>query len=204
MSPEISAERNGPERTSFFRRFARRRGSESGMAATEFALVLPVALILFTGSYIYGTVNEINRKVTLTARDVTDLVTQYTAISLNDMSTLLNSSVQVMAPFSSSNVVMIISQVTMNSAGNGTVAWSVALNGTGYSKGASVTLPTAIQGIPAAASASSVSVIWGHVSYVYTPSIGYNVTGPFTLSDDIYLSPRLSATVAYPASASAP
>ena len=118
MSPDPTMSAVAAARPSRLRQFLRRGVGERAMAATEFALVLPVALILFTGSYIYGTVNEINRKVTLTTRDVTDLVTQYSAISSSDMTMLLNSASQVMAPFSASGLTLIVSEVTTDSSGN--------------------------------------------------------------------------------------
>jgi Flp pilus assembly protein TadG len=193
-----------PRSARSLRAFFQRGVGERAIAATEFALILPVALVVLTGSLIYGTASEINRKVTLTARVVTDLVTQYESLTTTDMSTLINAASQVLSPFSSSNAVVVVSEVTMNSSGQGTIIWSVSLNGTANTNGSPVTLPTNIQAIPAASGQTSLTVIWGHVSYVYTPSIGYKVTGPITLSDDIYLQPRLSATVSYPAATTTP
>ena len=54
--------------------------------------------------------------------------------------------------------------------------------------GSPVTLPPAID-LP------NVTYIWGQVSYKYTPTIGYEVTGPIILTDQTYMSPRLSTTV---------
>jgi Flp pilus assembly protein TadG len=205
MSLELApfaAKRPRPGRR--LRDFLRGSAGERGIAATEFALILPVALTLFTGALVFGTINQINRKITLTARDVTDLVTQYSALSSSDMTLLLNSSAQVMAPFSNSNLTLIVSQVTINSAGVGTINWSVALTGNGYTVGSSVTPPSNIATLPQTTGQSTATVIWGHAAYAYTPSIGYKLTGSFNLSDDVFLSPRISNTINYPASASAP
>src|SRR5208283_3901340 len=57
------------------------RGDPAGSAAAEFALILPIALFLFTGTITYGNAIYIDRKVTLTARTVTDLVTQYSSVA---------------------------------------------------------------------------------------------------------------------------
>lgn len=160
------------------------------MAATEFALILPTALILFTGSLVYGTAIEINRKVTLTARTITDLITQYTSIDSADMTTLLNATAQVMAPFSAASTAVTITEVSTNAAGVSTVDWSYVLNANSTPKtvGSTVTLPTSID-LP------NSTVVWGHVSYTYTPTIGYEVTSAIILQDDIYLNPRLSTKV---------
>jgi len=42
----------------------------------------------------------------------------------------------------------------------------------------------------------STSLIWAETQYTYTPTIGYVITGPMTLRDQIYMRPRLSDTVA--------
>jgi Flp pilus assembly protein TadG len=188
------------------RDFLRGGVSERAAAAVEFALVLPVGLLLFTGAYIYGTVDEINRKITLTARDVTDIVTQYSTITSGDMTAALNSSAQVMAPFSTSGLTFVVSQVTINTAGVGTVNWCAPSCLSGYSVGnpTPTPLPSNISGIPRATSQSSVTVIWGHAAYSYTPSIGYMVTNTFNLSDDVYLSPRVSSTITINATSSTP
>ena len=196
LEPAMEPRRRG--RFESLRLFLRHGAGERAMAATEFALILPVALVMFTGSLIYGTASEVNRKVTLTARDVTDLVTQYTSINTADMTTLINSAAQVMSPFSTANTTVVISDVTVLANGTGTIEWSVAMSGSGLPVGQTVTLPANIQAIPAIAGQAQINIIWGHVAYVYTPTIGYQLTGPITLYDDIYLTPRLSADVQYP------
>jgi Flp pilus assembly protein TadG len=204
------------------RRFARRSKTllafltpvegERGVAAVEFAFILPTMLILFTGVWIYGTVVEINRKVTITAYSLADLVSQYETLTTADMTTLMNSAAQVMAPFGLSNAVVFVALVTVNSSGQASIVWSESLtNGTikdpaaSYSPGTTVAIPnnmalsaasgqcpaTYLQSSPGAGSC----LIWANVTYTYTPTIGYQVTGPITLTDNIYMNPRLSTAV---------
>jgi hypothetical protein len=54
--------------------------------------------------------------------------------------------------------------------------------------GSAVTVPDALK-VP------STSLVWGETTYSYTPSIGYVVTGTMTLTDQIFMRPRLSETV---------
>ncbi|MGZ5830061.1 MAG: TadE/TadG family type IV pilus assembly protein, partial [Xanthobacteraceae bacterium] len=49
--------------------------------------------------------------------------------------------------------------------------------------------------LPAALNVASTTVIWGEVSYAYTPTIGYVLTGTLNLSDQIYMRPRLATCV---------
>ena len=52
--------------------------------------------------------------------------------------------------------------------------------------------------LPSALAVASTSLVWSEVSYSYTPTIGYVVTGTLNLSDKIYMRPRLSDTIAGP------
>ena len=48
--------------------------------------------------------------------------------------------------------------------------------------------------LPAALNVPSTSLVWGEATYNYQPSIGYVVTGPMSLTDQIFMRPRLSET----------
>jgi Flp pilus assembly protein TadG len=163
-------------------------GDARGAAAGEFAMVLPIALFLFTGTITFGNAIYIDRKVTLTTRTVTDLVTQYSSVASSDVQTILNASAQILAPYSSANAVVTVSEVQTDSSGKATVTWSQSLNGTKRPAGQIVTLPTAID-------VAKATYIFGEVSYTYTPAIGYLVTGPIVLSDNTYMAPRISPSV---------
>ena len=195
--------------------FLRRGDGERGIAATEFALVLPVMLLLLTGMLIYGTAIEINRKVTITTRDLADLVAQYTTLTHADMTTLMDSAAQVMYPFPLTTATILVVEINVPATGNPTVMWSESLtngnindpdpNYPAYPAGKVVPIPpnlvqsTGTGQCPPTPTATSPGtggcVIWAHVEYVYTPTIGYQVTGPFTLSDDLYMTPRQSLAV---------
>jgi Flp pilus assembly protein TadG len=165
-------------------------GDRRGLAAVEFAMLLPFMLVLYVGVTEVGKAIAISRKVTLTVRTVTDLVTQYSALSTADMSTLVNASAQVMAPYPSSNLVVTVSEVSTDASGNATITWSTSLNGTAYTTGQTVTLPSAI-------SKPNISLIWGQVQYNYTPIIGYHIIGTKALTDQIYMNPRLCGAISY-------
>src|ERR1700761_59550 len=165
--------------------------STEGIAAVEFALLTPLMLSLWLGAVELSQAIAADRKVTLTARTVADLVSQVTSVSSTDISNSLNASAAVMAPYSTSNLKVTVSSVTIDATGKATIAWSCTLNGTARSKGSTVTLASALA-VP------STSLIWSEVQYAYTPTIGYVVTGSLTLKDQIYMRPRLSDTVTGP------
>ena len=103
------------------------------------------------------------------------------------MTNILNAASSVVLPFSSSLIKVTVSRVDVDGNGVAKVIWSKTKNGTVQS--GTVTLPSALN-------TANTSVIWAQSEYVYTPAMGYVITGNLTLRDQIYMRPRLSDTVA--------
>jgi Flp pilus assembly protein TadG len=174
-----------PTLASRLREFARAR---NGIAAVEFAAVLPFMLTAYLGGIEYGDGVAINRKVAVTTRSVADLASRYTTIKNADAAAILGASSSVIAPYDPGQLAVTVSEVSVDAQGNASIAWSDTLNGTARSVGSTVTLPTALN-VP------STSLIWSEVSYSYKPTIGYVVTGTLNLADQIYMRPRISDSV---------
>ena len=170
------------------RRFARDRDAVS---AIEFAIVLPVMLALYIGGVELGDGLQIDFKVAETSRTITDLASQYVTIENADMNSILGAASAVIAPYPAANMIMTVSEVTTNGNGQGTITWSCSLNGTAHSVGSSVTLPSNLQ-------SPNITLIWGEVTYPYTPSIGYVITGTITMYQSTYFYPRLVNSITLP------
>jgi Flp pilus assembly protein TadG len=166
------------------------RDDHRGMAAVEFAMILPFMLTLYIGGVELGDGLAIQVKVTDTAHIVADLTTQQTtSVTAATMSTILGASSATIAPYSSSNLVVTVSEVNTNASGIATVTWSQSLNGTKRPVGQSITLPASIAG------QANIALILGEVSYSYTPNLGYTITGTVGISDSYYLFPRNSTSI---------
>ncbi|MGP0059625.1 MAG: TadE/TadG family type IV pilus assembly protein [Beijerinckiaceae bacterium] len=163
------------------------RSHEHAIAAVEFALVLPFMVALLLGGIEISNAVSVSRKVTLTAHTVADLVTQYSTITAAQMSTILGATSAIMAPYSSTNLTFSVTEVKTNASSVATVCWSTSSS---ITVGSTVTLPTSLR-------QPSATYIWGQAQYTYTPSLGYKLTGPINIYDQIYLSPRLSTTIPY-------
>jgi len=170
------------------RRLAALAGDQRGVSAVEFALLLPLMLTLYLGSVEISQGIGADRKVTLTARTIADLVSQASSINNSDMTNSLNAASAVMAPYSASNLAVTVTSVAIDANGNATVAWSDTMNGTARSKGATVTVPAALV-------VANSSLIWSEVQYTYKPAIGYVVSGTLLLKDQLYMRPRLSVSI---------
>jgi Flp pilus assembly protein TadG len=171
---------------SYLRRFVRDR---RGVSAVEFALVLPVMLALYIGGVEVGDGFAISFKSTLAARTVTDLASQYISIDNSDMSNILGAASTVLTPYATSNVVVTLSEITTNAQGVGKIVWSNSLNGTARVVGATITLPTKLQ-------TANITIMFGEVTYPYTPAMGYVLTGTITIYESFYFYPRMSTTIA--------
>lgn len=174
-------------------RIASLAGNQHGVAAVEFAMLLPLMLTLWLGTTEISSGIAANRKVTLTARTLADLTSQVTGLSTSDMTNSLNAAAAVIAPYSAGNMKATVSSVSIDANNKATIAWSVTKNGTTHAVGSSVTLPSALL-------IASTCLIWSEVQYSYKPTIGYVVTGTLQLKDQIYMRPRLSNCVTYPTS----
>jgi Flp pilus assembly protein TadG len=176
------------------RRFARDR---DGVSAVEFALILPFMLTLYLGGAELGDGLAVQFKATLAARTVADLASQYITIDSSTMSDILGAASTVVTPYSPTNMIVTVSELTTtNSSGSATVTWS-ASNGTPRTAGSTLTLPTALRTLP-----SGTSFLWGEVTYPYTPSMGYVITGTINMYEDTYFFPRMTSSVACTATGS--
>lgn len=164
------------------------RRDRDGVSAIEFALVFPLMLTLYLGAVEVGDGFAIKFKATLAARTVTDLASQYTSIDGSNMQSILGAASAVLTPYAASSAVVTLSEITTNSKGAGTVTWSCSLNGTARTAGASFTLPSNLQ-------TANITILFGEVTYPYTPSLGYVLTGTINIYQDVYFYPRLSSTI---------
>jgi Flp pilus assembly protein TadG len=167
-------------RTPIFRRFVASRSAVSGI---EFAMILPILLMLLLGFYDAGTAIAIYTKTRFATSTLAQITNQYATIHDSDMSLILAATSTVLAPYPSTPVVSSVSQITISSTGVATVSWSTSLMA-----GSSFALPAALA-IP------SSYLIYAQVSYTFTPSFSYFVSGPITLSDSLYVSPRNSPSI---------
>jgi Flp pilus assembly protein TadG len=165
---------------------ARFAGDRSGVSAVEFALLLPVMIALYLGGVEISTGVSIDRKVTLTAGTVANLTAQSTALVTSDVTNIMNASTAIIAPYSATGLKITVSCLGIDSTGKAKVSWSATMGGTVRSVGSVVTIPSALA-VP------SSQLVFSEVSYPYKPTVGYTISGTLTLSDVMYMSPRISA-----------
>jgi Flp pilus assembly protein TadG len=170
------------------RSFARFAQDARGLSAVEFAVVLPLMVTLFLGGTELSQAIGAKRKTVLVNRTIADLVTQDSQITNSEMQTLFGASAAVIAPYTPNNLKIVISQLNIDGNGVAKVEWSDGYKTSRRATNSVVTLPTGLN-IP------NTRLIMAETSYDYTPPIGYTLTGTIALKDQMYLRPRLTASI---------
>lgn len=172
--------------TKLLRSFKRDR---HGASAVEFAILAPLLITLYFGLVEITDGIAADRKVTLTAGALANLASQTQTVTVDGMTNILNASAAVIKPYSVGNLAATITCLKIDADGNAKVKWSATLNGTARTINSNVTLPDAALAVP------NSSLVWSEVNYNYTPVVGYTITGTLTLSDQMFMSPRVSPPV---------
>ena len=182
---------------SIYRRFL---ASTRGLAAIEFAIVLPVLLIMLLATYDAGNAIATYMKVrsaTFTLAAITNQFSMLTPIQSTDMQAITGATAAVLAPYSSAPAIVTITQVKQTSSSQATVSWSYSVNGTAYSAGATWSrIPSGLSTNNACTSYPCY-LIFAEVAYKFTPSFGYFVLGTLNFSDNLYATPRTSNCIPY-------
>jgi len=176
-------------------RIAEFRRDRSGIAATEFAVIVPLMLTLFFGVVEFSSGVAVDRKVTIVARTLADLVSQNTTITDTQFTNIFNAGTIVMSqyaspPYSASTLHSTISELYVDpNSHTAKVQWS---------KGYAVRATGSTVTIPAALKVDNTYLIFSEVSYLYTPTIGYVMShSGVNLTDVSYTRPRQSTCVLY-------
>jgi Flp pilus assembly protein TadG len=175
-----------------YRRFA---ASTRGVAAIEFAMILPVLATMFLASFDGGRAIAVYMKMRAATYALDAIANQYKTISSANMSAIVGATSTIVAPYSSTPLTVTISQIAVNSSSNAKVAWSYSLNGTALTPGNAPPspLPTNL----ATCGSYPCYLIYGQVSYTFTPLFGLFISGTLKLNDALYTTPRSSTCIIY-------
>jgi Flp pilus assembly protein TadG len=183
--------------TSPLARLARRFGrDERGVALVEAAFIFPLMILLYVGSVAVTMGVTTDRKLTLTARSLGDIVAQSTNVTTPQIADIFGSARAVMAPYDASSTVlkMRVSSVRFNAAATkACVAWSIGDPGhTGWK----LTDGEADALVPADLRVAGTTLVVPQVEYTYTPVVGSDLTGgAIVLKDVLFVRPRQSSEV---------
>ncbi len=188
--------------TRLYRRFL---ASTRGVVAIEFAMILPVLVVMLLATFDGGNAIAIYMKVRSATYVLASVTNQYSTampIQSTNMTGIMSATTAVLAPYSSTPLAAVISElkITAAKATTAKVVWSATLNGTALAVGSTVNLPTGIASSTNTCnsySSPACYLILAQVSYTYTPLFGYFGSGGIALSDTVYATPRSSPCIPY-------
>jgi len=162
----------------------------SGLAAVEFAIMIPLMMALFFGTVEFSNGVAIDRKVTLVARTLSDLTSQSTSATNTDFTNFTITAKAIMTPYSSTPLISTVSELYIDPTSLAArVQWS---------KGSSPRAVSSTVSVPAALKVAGTYLIYSEVSYNYVPAVGYvMMSSGINLSDHTFTRPRQSLCVMY-------
>lgn len=178
----------------------RLRREKSGLAAVEFAFVLPVMLTFFLGLVEAGQALGCRADVVGLASTGADLIAQKSTIVHADMVNVFSALNAMLFPFDPSQAAVTIYSITDNGTAAGHVAWSCTKSGNSSVTGpttppAGSTGGTVIAASNGGAYGSGGSVILAQVTYTYSSPVSQVFIGNMTWTNIFYSKPRNVAQI---------
>jgi len=121
---------------------SKRTGSLFG-PATEFAVIVPLMLVMFFGTVEFSSGVAVDRKDTLMARTLANLTSQSRSVADTDLTNFFNASNGIMTPYSAAPIQGTITELYVDpSSLQARVQWSQG--SAPRATGSNVTIPTAL------------------------------------------------------------
>jgi Flp pilus assembly protein TadG len=197
---------------------------QRGVAAVEFAIILPFMLTLYLGVVELSKGYMASQRVTLVARTLADLTAQQqqlqsggtTNITDSIMSNIFGASAAIMAPYSTTNLKMTVSQVVLSNKTDGTCCqaktdWTITNNGgtarpcqvltpSNVAPVSTTTIPTGFTTAPA----TTGPIVVSDVTYQYIPGFSFQIwnwkaSKTFSMAQTQYMRPRGTNSLVYQA-----
>lgn len=171
---------------------------QRGNAAVEFAIIVPLMLVVFFGTVEVSSAIAVNRKISMITQQLADLASRYTSVNDTDMTNFGKIGDAMLTPYSATPLQATITEVYIDPAtGVARAQWSKG----DVPRGNGSTVPVPANLIARDAANKIIAnqyLIFTEASYLYKPAVGYVMgVGGVTLSDKTYMRPRLSSCVLY-------
>jgi len=164
-----------------------------GLAAVEFAFILPVMMVMLFGTVEFSSAIAIDRKVTLMARTLSDLTSQATTVSNSDLTNFFAASTGIMTPYPTTSSLLSTTITELYVDSNTKVARVQ------WSQGSAPLTTGSTVAIPSTLAVGGTYLIYSQVRYTYVPTVGYVLAkAGITMTDTAFTRPRQSTCVYYP------
>ena len=183
----------------------RHRWRDDGVAAIEFALIVPMVAVMFIGAVELSQALTTDRRVTQVANATADLVARSESkISQSEITDIMQAGSYIVAPYNQNPLRITLRNVTSSPSDAGITkqSWTCAFNGTGSTLACECSDMT--YNLPSGLVSTNDSVVISQAVYDYKPLVfDYfmkkgappSSTGTYTLSETVYLKPRGQAAM---------
>jgi Flp pilus assembly protein TadG len=175
-----------------FRVWRELRRDKRGVAAVEFALIVPIVIVVYALGFELAQASTVYRKLTDTTVQLANVTSQYTAVADTDVNNIFGASSQIMVPYSTTPLTIVLSEVVTDASSNATVCWSKSYPSTvtPLVTGSAITMPAGM------ASPHS-HYILVQTTYAYTPTIGGAFMSGLPMANQVFMIPRASTQIPY-------
>ena len=167
----------------------------SGVAAIEFAFLVPIMLIIFFGSYEAANLVLAYMKLENAAETAADLIAQTLVttpfLQSTDFTNFTNAVEQVLSPLPTSGGQLKIAYASITySTGSPVIDWHFEVNGATALTIANITSSQNLANLGSETSGSTDSVIVAQLTYAYSSAFSHVLKPSYTLSELAFTRPR--------------
>lgn len=187
----------------------RYRADSQGVAAVEFAFIVPIMFVMFVGAVELSQAITVDRRVTQAASSIADLAARKeTTISQSEIGDIMKIGGYIMAPYNQTPLQVTVRNVSSSSAdANATKqSWQCTFSAMGENPTPSCACMNETYDLPPGLVSTNDSVVVAEVNYTYTPLVfdyflnrtlpsGAGGAGTYTLSERIFMKPRGQAAM---------
>jgi Flp pilus assembly protein TadG len=155
---------------------------DGGIAATEFAMILPVLMLVLMGAIELTTALSAKRKLLNAVQTAADLIAQQTNVTSTDLSNIYLASRLTMTPLDVSTMTFGVASVRFDdTTGNPTLDWT-------DSYGGGAVVDPLVKAAGRGEAGASVIIVSG--TYIYQPMIKLIIPVDFVMNEINYARPR--------------
>jgi Flp pilus assembly protein TadG len=171
--------------------------NEQGLAAVEFAFVLPILITMLLGLVELSQALACRADVTNMASTGADLIAQESSVTTADMQNVFNALNAMLFGFDTAQAKVTISSIIDDGSNGatGTVAWTCSTGADSHRVGDTVDLPQPVGGGTNQIMTSGGSLVLSEITYQYNSPIAYFLVGTKYFNNSFYTHPRRVAQI---------
>ena len=167
---------------------------ERGVSAVEFALIVPVILILLIGMVYINEALTVHRKLRQVTFAAADLIAQQDEVTEADVTLTMAGAASLLSPYDTSSLKLVLTLIDVED-GNQSVVWSRAYQATPESPGNAPAFPVPDDLLLAGVQTVAVRADYSYRSIFSDLAQLFTEGGDLAMRDHMYERPRISEEI---------